>query len=60
MIKQYCTHCGLHSKIPGVTINNDGVCGLCSIYEEDKVYEKRFRKVLTHKMNKYSIGTIIF
>ncbi|WP_113675589.1 7-cyano-7-deazaguanine synthase [Vallitalea guaymasensis] len=52
MKKQYCNRCGLHSNIPGVTINSDSICELCTTYEKDQVYEKRFRKVLTHKMNK--------
>ncbi len=49
-MKKYCTNCLLNTQIPGVTINDDGVCTFCASYEENKKYEKRLNRIVLKKM----------
>jgi len=47
--KQYCSNCVLNSDVPGVTINENGVCNICQmdyIADSKLKYKKMMRKTL--------------
>lgn len=48
--KKTCTHCVLHSEIPGVTIGNDGTCSYCASYKRMLKDEPMIRKFLLEEM----------
>lgn len=47
---QVCTNCVLHTGIPGITVNEKGLCSLCQHYEKFKQHEPRLRKYLIEEM----------
>lgn len=47
---QVCTNCVLHTGIPGITVNEKGLCSLCQQYEKFKQHEPRLRKYLNEEM----------
>jgi len=45
-----CNICVLHSRVPGVTIDEDGVCSVCANYRKFEPHEPRMRKYLLEEM----------
>lgn len=45
-----CTNCVLHTGIPGITIDDDGLCSLCTHHKKFNAHEPRLRKYLTEEM----------
>lgn len=45
-----CRNCVLHSEIPGITINDDGLCSICVNYKKFEQHEPRMRKYLLEEM----------
>ena len=55
-----CKKCLLHTKIPNVTLNEEGLCNACAIHEKSESdYAKRFASKkfldLIHQLNKTSM-----
>lgn len=48
--KIVCNTCVLHSRIPGVSINEDGKCSVCARFEKFKEHEPGARKYLLEEM----------
>jgi len=48
--KKTCNICVLHSQVPGITINDEGVCSLCSNFKKIKQHEPKMRKYLLEEM----------
>lgn len=40
MEKRICKECILHSKVPGVVINEDGICNVCHAVKDNRLIEK--------------------
>lgn len=49
--KQACNCCVLHSKIPGVVIDESGECNVCKDFTKNSKLRKISSKFLTYKLN---------
>ncbi|UCH93925.1 MAG: hypothetical protein JSV88_27165 [Candidatus Aminicenantes bacterium] len=49
-IKQTCNICVLHSKIPGIDIDDEGVCSICAKFKKFAPHEPKMRKYLLQEM----------
>ena len=45
-----CNKCVLHTRIPGVSINAEGICGSCEQHKKFEPHEPRIKKFLTEEM----------
>ena len=45
-----CNTCVLHSQVPGITINDKGVCSICANFKKFKQHEPKMRKYLQEEM----------
>lgn len=48
--KQTCSICVLHSKVPGININDEGICSLCANFKKFEQHEPKMRKYLLDEM----------
>jgi len=48
--KRTCSVCVLHSKVPGITIDDSGVCSVCANFKKFQQHEPRVRKYLIEEM----------
>lgn len=48
--KKICKNCVLHTNIPGITINDDGLCSVCESHKKFSPHEPRTKKYLTEEM----------
>lgn len=48
--KKVCSNCVLHSNVPGITINDEGICSVCSNFNSFKQHEPRVKKFLIEEM----------
>jgi hypothetical protein len=48
--KKTCTNCVLHTCIPGISVNDGGVCNVCDHYDKFKQHEPRVKKYLVEEM----------
>lgn len=48
--KRQCNNCVLHSSIPGVTIDAEGLCSICVNYKKFEQHEPQMRKYLLEEM----------
>ncbi len=48
--KKTCSICVLHSKVPGITINDEGICSICANYKRFEQHEPKMRKYLLAEM----------
>lgn len=48
--KKTCSKCVLHTHIPGITVDEEGLCSMCRNYEKFKQHEPKLRKYLTEEM----------
>jgi hypothetical protein len=48
--KQTCSICVLHSKVPGIVINDEGVCSHCINFKKFEHHEPKMRKYLQEEM----------
>lgn len=51
MQKIVCSKCVLHSKIPGVTIDENGVCSVCASHNDNPRINKTMSKYFSNKLN---------
>lgn len=50
--KRVCNNCVLHSKVPGVTINDEGLCSICSGFNKFRQHEPRVKQFLVEEMER--------
>ncbi len=48
--KRTCRRCVLHTDIPGIILDDDGICPHCRKYDTFKEHEPRLKKYLTEEM----------
>lgn len=48
--KKKCNNCVLHSRIPGIKINDEGLCSICVNYKKIEQHEPKMRKYLLEEM----------
>ena len=48
--KKNCANCVLHSHVPGITINDEGICSVCEGFNKFKQHEPKVRKYLLEEM----------
>jgi predicted PP-loop superfamily ATPase len=48
--KKTCNLCVLHSQIPGVTINDEGICSICVNFKKFAQHEPEVKKYLVEEM----------
>ncbi len=48
--KKTCSKCVLHDQIPGITVNDEGLCSVCAHYDKFKTHEPKLSKYLTEEM----------
>jgi hypothetical protein len=48
--KQTCSVCVLHSKVPGITIDDSGVCSVCANFKRFEQHEPRVKEYLIEEM----------
>jgi hypothetical protein len=48
--KKSCQACVLHTHVPGITINDEGICSMCESYRQFKQHEPRVKKYLLEEM----------
>lgn len=48
--KKTCGHCVLHTNVPGVSVNDEGVCSVCENYKKFNRHEPRLKKYLFEEM----------
>ena len=49
-MKQTCKRCVLHTAIPGITLDQEGICPVCRKYDSLKDHEPRLKQYLTEEM----------
>jgi predicted PP-loop superfamily ATPase len=50
--KKNCVKCVLHTNIPGITINDDGICSVCERFSTFKNHEPKVKKYLIEEMER--------
>lgn len=48
--KKICKNCVLHTNVPGITINDDGLCSVCENHKKFSPHEPRTKKYLLEEM----------
>jgi len=48
--KDVCVKCVLHTGIPGIQLNDEGICTVCNNFNKFKQHEPRMRKYLVEEM----------
>jgi hypothetical protein len=48
--KQTCSICVLHSNVPGIDINDEGICSLCAKFKKFEQHEPKMKKYLQEEM----------
>jgi hypothetical protein len=48
--KKACQNCVLHTNVPGITINDDGLCSICENHKKFSPHEPRTKKYLAEEM----------
>jgi hypothetical protein len=48
--KQVCINCVLHSNVPGILLNEDGLCSICANLKKTEQHEPRMKKYLMEEM----------
>lgn len=51
--KKNCTNCVLHSHVPGITVNDEGICSVCEGFNKFKQHEPKVKKYLLEEMENF-------
>jgi hypothetical protein len=49
-MKQTCRRCVLHTEMPGITLDTEGICPVCRKYDSLKDHEPRLKQYLTEEL----------